>query len=278
LSAKRTDPIERLVTEAKSPIMREVALMANRRHLTQASLAKLYATATKQSGVTGANVTRHFESEHPRRDTVDVYARLVGMERDHVAIMLGEELSDDSIQYWRQRLRIDLSEHSDYFESGVQDAIQAVLNSPDQLAKESVRKYILAECRGYAEVGSVDLPASWSPGVRALAQALAPRVKVRGKTIKSVRDKGFLSMLWMNLQHNTFDDSDVDAILGIVKAMLRGRGVDVAPMESELEKEKHELVALKQLNRLAQLRKSELDSVSSASIKKRAKSKKGKRV
>jgi hypothetical protein len=84
-------------------------------------------------------------------------------------------------------------------------------------------------------------------------------------------------MLWLNLQHKTFEDQDVEAIIGIVKAMLRGRGVDVSPMESDLEKEKHDLVALKRLNRLAQLRKSEAESLSPDSNKKSTKSNKGNR-
>jgi hypothetical protein len=136
----------------------------------------------------------------------------------------------------------DLVQH--HLVAGTREKLLAALAPNDLIARHALAQYVLGECRGVSIYSDAGLPEWWPPGIRALAHELRHRFDLSKQLHKQPSAGGFLWGLWLNLGHQAFDESDRDAVIKIVTAMLRARGVDVAPMEAELEREKSELYAM----------------------------------
>jgi hypothetical protein len=243
--------IKKLMDErhTPSPIMREFALMAALKGMRQKDLAA-------KVRVTASNLIDHFKKQHPHESTITTYANALGMTEHHVAVARGSwAMSTSDVEQWAGRIQADLDMLQDELLPGTAEKLKAALAQRDKISDRALDEYVLAECRGVSIHGDAGLPSDWPPGIKALAVALRHRFDLTKQLCKQPSGGGLLTFLWLNLRHHLLEEADRDAIIGIVKAMLRGRGADVAPMEAELEREKREFYAILHRNEIVDRQK-----------------------
>jgi transcriptional regulator with XRE-family HTH domain len=222
---------------ASSPIMREIALMAIVKKVRQKDLAA-------KAGVSASNLIEHFKTKHPRDSTIAAYAAALGMTEQHLTLARGSwAMSETELSHWGERIQADWDWAKYQLVPGTWDKLRAALYPLDNVSRRALDEYALAECRGVSIHGDAGLPNWWSPGIKALAYALRHRFDLSTQLRKAAPAGGFLWGLWLELQHQVFDEADRDAVIKVVTAILRGRNVDVESMEDALEQKKGEFYA-----------------------------------
>src|SRR5271166_850830 len=98
---KPDQALKRLERSTKSPVLREVARIAQHKGLRQRDLAKMI-------GVKASNVIGHFKSSRPQPQTIADYSAAVGMSDGYCAAVSGEPLDSETLTSWTKRLVADL--------------------------------------------------------------------------------------------------------------------------------------------------------------------------
>jgi hypothetical protein len=261
--------MKRLERIAKSPVLAEVARIAMHKRLRQRDLAKLV-------GVKASNLIGHFKSSRPHDATIDDYARAVGMADGYRTAVSGAPLDTETIAFWTTRLVADLKLVELYLTPGTYDEVVKVMDASDDFAHRALRAYMLAEYRGFSDAGNAGLPDSWSPGVKAFASVIKQRVDLAKRRTVDPSGHSYLELLWRHSKHDSFTEADRDLIVDVASALLRARGVDLKPLEEQLEHAKREIPAILQYHRLRDLADTQLKQASPMRAK-HANKKKGKK-
>ena len=213
--------------------MRELARVAAARGLPQEQLAREFAKAFEGRKINGGNVTRHFASRVPQRDTIEVYRAILGMHRDHLRLVDPRPLSAEEMHSWRKHLVSNLNLR--LASAGVRKlAIDALDRRLVVDRERALRDYALAEMRdsfGAADAGEFGL----SPALTALRPHLLPDVDLATGVRRPDQRADFLASIWTRARSVKLSDAHVDALVMIARSFAIEDGLDPSAMDSRLE-------------------------------------------
>lgn len=219
---------QRYERQAPSAQMRELAHVAALRQFSQEQLAERYAEHT---GVvaSGANVMRHFMSERPTQETIDAYAAVLKVTREHLELAAGGALSPGRTKAVIGEIEADL-QRSLKAEAAAA-ARKAFELLPSVAQQRAVSEYALESHRSHFASGVGRY------GLRALS-ALAKRIPGldvdAARLVHDPRESFLVTVLVA--ARGVLDESRTDALLTVARSLARDQGLDTAQMESRLAK------------------------------------------
>ena len=227
------DPLAGYAQNAPSPIMRALAKVAIARGYRQESLAKAVAQRPGLSGIQAGNVSRHFRSRSPRRETLDDYAAVLGITGEQMYVIAHGVLPPDRRQHWEgEVLRVLAIDHA-FLAPTALAAVEDALRADPELRSRALAAYVrekwwypVAWDRSDPRVGS-KLPS----GLYDFAQALLPRLDLRDflRAPRPSRD-GALEDAYMLARNLYPSRAKALAFVDVCAAIFRLDGFDTDPM------------------------------------------------
>jgi hypothetical protein len=180
--------------------------------------------------INGANVRAHFQSKHPRRETVEHYARCLGLTDDQLYVIEHGVVPPDREPVWEQKLFTMLRYFAADFEPGVAARVKDALLDP------ATRQRVFAEMAGppsrrlWEQWVSVPQSASVPQLLQAAAVALFPELDLRAFVRKQSPHDNALVAIYAQARGLYQSDEKARAFVDVCAAILRLDGFDTRPM------------------------------------------------
>lgn len=243
-AAGQDDGLKRLVENAPSFVMRELAGAATWRRLSLGQIATRI--SKKDATVDPSNVRRYFEAQHPRPTTIDALRRAIGVTERHAKLASGVTLSEREYRQIDASLRLVLARREAEFEDGAVPEALGALESLDADQQKAVLGNF--ELQQQRITGRMVVPLEredFGPSDELVAFATALRHYTSFDLLKRLRHQiageNTLWSLWVNLTSpafGAFTERDAEALIHHASGLLRARGIDTRPMEEHLNRQR----------------------------------------
>jgi hypothetical protein len=217
------------VTNAPSAFMREVARIAIARGDSLGRIGRAKGNATHV-------ISGHFERD-PRDATRAWYSTHYGIGEEYAALVEGRPLSDERLQYWTAIVERDYGIAR--VETGTIERLRAAQAKSPATHRKAVEAFALERYRGDAGIykgagkhgtSLVNVAPGWIGKAEdvAFVREMRSALDLIACRRKALPVDGVLSAVALRLRECAFTPAQVDAVLEVVRAMLRANGHDIA--------------------------------------------------
>ena len=219
--------LPKAVADAPHPVMKRLGEIALRYGFSQESLAKALSDRYSVT-INGANVSAHFASKNPQRQTIERYAQVLGLAQEHLHVIEHGKLSAAALQQWEREVfhAFAVSEHR--WKAGTIKAVRKTFESNP----EARERALTAASWSWGSFRRI--PEFWHvpQELQAFAAALYPTLDLRGYVRQRSPGDGLLFSIYANLLQ-LYGDERKDKVLAFVDAcaaILKVDGFDTRPM------------------------------------------------
>lgn len=217
--------LRRAVDEAKHPTMKRLGEIALDRRLSQEGLARgLRERFNLSENTNGANVYAHFTSPNPRRETIERYAQLLGINDEQLYVIEHGAVPPDRELVWEHELFRMLEVYKLEFEPGTRSAIADALRNP--ATRRRAFAAMAGPRTGWPLTKWSSIPAYFEP----VAEALLPELDMRAFIRKQSASTNALLTIYVVAGDLYQSPEKAHAFVDVCAAILRLDGFDTQPM------------------------------------------------
>jgi hypothetical protein len=220
---------------APSPFMREVAALA-------LACGDSYTSLAEAKGYQHiSTVSGHFESPRPHVKTREWYAKRYGIGEEYAALVEGRPLSEDRFRHWAALIEswYWIPGAPSRFEHGTREKLRAAGEERPQVYRRAVEAFALERYREdaglYPRGGKriISIGPGWYglPSDRAFVETLREVLDLTSCVRRKPNVDGVLSGIASRLHDGGCTDAQTDAVLEVVRTMLRANGQDLTVAE-----------------------------------------------
>jgi hypothetical protein len=226
---------------APSPVMKEIARIALIKGLTCGEIAREYNRRHRTKALLARNVSRHFDSEKPRPETLNFYAKLLGISDVYLRLLESCELPNRVTAEANARAYRELLLRMGEFTSGTREAFEQAFERLEETSRSRLAAaFRLAEYRDRFELlddraaRHPEFVSRFGQPLAAFAHELLPDMNLFKRVRKNVDHRLF--QVWYDLGFLFAGDSaaEADHVIAFTVGLLRARGVDTTRMEATL--------------------------------------------
>ena len=224
----------RSVLDARSPQMQEIAALSVVKGRNQQYFAKRLSKPAR-------NISRFFEAEKPRLDTIKAFGRALGLDETYILLMYAQELNDDELENAEHAIQTSIVKHVHFFEPKTSLQNRAFLNACIESRRRIILfEYVIGKFRLEAKIAVTprDWPRALPADLGTYADLALPDFDLRKKLRKRVlsHESAFYELYAWCMKQD-LDHQSIEEILEITRVSMMHRDVSYEQLDVYLHSE-----------------------------------------